>query len=91
MKGYKSKDGIAAQIQRIFKNYPEHRHYMLAQRLAIKYNYNMTETPENNELHRMYMECHYSSGIVRPERKAAAEHYLAKMGSQLYPKSVYAK
>lgn len=90
-KGYKSKDGIAEQMGRIFSNYPEHRHYELAQALALKYNYNMSLTEKNRDLHSEYMDCMYPNGMPRPERAEDAKRLLAEMGSTLYHKSEYMK
>lgn len=91
MKGYKSKDQISFQIQRIFNNHAWHRLYNLAQSLAIKYNYNMSETERNKELHRGYMACKYPSGLTIHGKERQAEYYLWAMGAEMYPKSVYAK
>ena len=91
MKGYKSKDDISAQMMRIFKNYPEHRHYNLAQSLALKYNYNMSMTERNKELHRLYMETKSPLGLTMPGYEKLSEHYLNAMGSELYPREIYTK
>lgn len=85
MKGYKCKDDISRQMTRIFNNHAGHRHYDLAQSLALKYNYNMSMTDKNKELHQNYM---YFIGKGDNRR---AEHYLYKMGARMYPKSVYTK
>lgn len=85
MKGYKSKDDISRQMTRIFNNHAGHRHYDLAQSLALKYNYNMSMTDKNKELHQNYMYCR-SNGNER-----RAQYYIYAMGARMYPKSVYTK
>lgn len=79
---YKSKDDITNQIQRIYKNHCEHRHYHLALCLTFQYNHNMSMTKENHNLHSEFMN-------ERDETKR--QELLDLMGATKYPKSVYAK
>ena len=87
----KSKDDLTRQIQRIYKNFSEHRLYDLAQHLVLAYNHRMSMTDTNLSLHSKYMECHYPSGAIRVGREEEAQRYLDEMGSHKYPKEVYCK
>ena len=86
----KSKNELTNQIQRIFKQHKDHRLYSLAQRLVLRYNYNMSMTETNSRLHREWMACHTPSGGVWPGKEQKAEELLTLMGSTQYPQSVYA-
>ena len=86
----KSKNDLAAQIQRIYKHHKDHRLYGLAQRLVLRYNHNMSLTETNSRIHLEWMACHTPSGDIWPDRKQRAEKLLSLMGCTQYPKSVYA-
>ena len=87
----KSKADIAKQIGRICAVHKSHRLYNKAQGLAIQYNYNMSESEVNIELHRQYMACLYPSGMVRPDKKEKAEALLNQMNTQQYSRAGYTK
>ena len=77
----KSKADIDKQISRIYAAHKDHRLYEKAQGLAIRYNYNMSESAVNSDLHRQYMACLYPSGIVRPTDKEKADALLDQMAN----------
>lgn len=82
----KSKDDITKQINRIHASFGEHRLYMRALAIAMKYNAQMSETEYNKRAHKLYMKC-YS---VMPHRVQLAKNLLNAMGAAKYPRSVYA-
>ncbi len=86
----KSKDNLAAQIQRIHKHCKNHRLYGIAQILVLQYNHNMSMTETNTRLHREYMACHAPSGKLWPGKERRAEELLSLMGSIGYSTSIYA-
>lgn len=86
----KSKNDLVVQIQRIFKHYKNHRLYNLAQSLVLHYNYNMSMTETNTQLHRKYMACHTPSGSIWPGKEQKAQELLDLMNNTRYPQSVYA-
>ena len=87
----KSKDDLTRQIQRIYKNFPNHRLYNLAQHLVLAYNHRMSMSETNLSLHSKYMGCHYPSGAIIVGREEEAQRYLDEMGSHQYPKEFYTK
>ena len=86
----KSKNDLTAQIQRIFRQYKDHRLYDLAQALVLRYNHNMSMTETNCRLHHEWMACHTPSGAVWPNMEQRAKELLSLMGSTQYPQGVYA-
>ena len=84
----KSKADICKQISRIYAAHKDHRLYDKAQGLAIRYNYNMSESAVNSDLHRQYMACLYPSGIVRPTDKEKADALCTKCPGSLKNKPV---
>lgn len=78
----KSKADLEKQIGRINLLYKDHRLYMKAQKLVLLYNHNMSETDENKELHKEYMQ-------VYNRNSQEAERILAEMHERQYPASIY--
>lgn len=78
----KSKADLERQIGRIFVNHKDHRLYMKAQTLVLRYNYNMSETPQNTALHKEYM-------YLNQRNPAQAEQILSQMHEFHYPIDVY--
>lgn len=87
----KSKADIDKQISRIYAAHKDHRLYDKAQGLAIRYNYNMSESAVNSDLHHQYMACLYPSGIVRPTDKEKADALLDQMANHQYSRDVYSR
>ncbi len=85
-RGMKSKNELVRQINRICRNFPEHRLYNKAQSLVLLYNHNMSESADNNFFWRNWQTCNRN-----PERKQEAEHWLKKMGDTKYHKDFYTK
>lgn len=88
----KSKQDIADQITRIYQNYgQENPRYMMALGLSMAYIQRMSNTEKNKALHREFMGCFYSSGIIRPGKEELSKSLLHDMINTKYPASVYAE
>lgn len=79
----KSKADLVKQIGRINLLYKDHHLYMKAQNLVLLYNHNMSETDENNDLHKQFMR-------VCNTNPQEADRILDEMNERQYPVSVYA-
>ena len=79
----KSKADLERQIGRIFANHKDHRLYMKAQMLVLRYNSNMSETPQNTALHKEYMK-------INSRNPEQAQLILSQMHEFHYPIDVYA-
>lgn len=89
----RSKDDLVNQIQRIYRLYGmDNPHYMKAQRIVLRYNYNMSEHKTNKAMHQKYMDCHqYYSGAVKNGMEKRAQWCLDIIGKVRYPQSVFMK
>ena len=79
----KSKADLQKQIGRINLLYKDHRLYMKAQNLVLLYNHNMSETEENKDLHKQFMQ-------VCNRNPQEADRILTVMHERQYPVSIYA-
>ena len=78
----KSKADLNRQIGRIFTNHKEHRLYMKAQNIVLRYNSNMSQTPQNSALHKEYM-------YMTQRNPEQAKDILLQMNEFQYPVDVY--
>lgn len=86
----KSKKDVDEQIQRIYNRFVKHRLYGLAQELAILYNWNMSNTANNELLYKQYSRCFGANGVIQ-SKKEEAKMWLDRMHNAKYPKALYAK
>lgn len=78
----KSKADLNKQIGRIFANHKDHRLYMKAQKLVLRYNFNMSQTPQNSALHKEYM-------YMNQRNPEQAKDILSQMLEFQYPVDIY--
>lgn len=79
----KSKADLDKQIGRIFDAHNGHRLYMKAQKLVLRYNFNMSNSPQNISLHERYMR-------IRSTNTDKADELLMLMQNVQYPIDIYA-